>query len=110
MKQYVVDQIRPQDYESIRERLEARFGKPRLDSIYWIELPHGQLTDTQKSHSDCSPFYFAAELENDRLSCELLVRSSVILRCDCIGYATADQRNWLIAEIDAMLQELGISL
>jgi hypothetical protein len=52
----------------------------------------------------------AIELEPDRMSCELLIRSSIKIRCDCMGYATKDQRNWLIDRIDTMLNELEIVL
>ena len=110
MKQYVLDQIQPQDFEMIKGQLETRFGAPRLDNVFRIVLPPERLTGLQKTHADCGPFYFAAELENDRLNCELLVRSGSTLRCDCIGYATVDQRNWLIAEIDDLLRDSGVSL
>jgi hypothetical protein len=110
MKQYVVDQIRPEDFERIKQAVDDRFGPPKLDTVYRVVLPPDQLAAPQQGHPDCGPFYLALELLPDRLCCELLVRASRIIRCDCIGYATVDQRNWLIAEIDALLQELEISL
>jgi len=43
------------------------------------------------------------------LACELLVRTKNRMRCDCIQYATANQRNWLIELIDNMFSRLEIA-
>jgi hypothetical protein len=32
------------------------------------------------------------------------------MRCDCIAYADAVQRNWIIDVVDAMLEQLGITI
>ena len=50
------------------------------------------------------------DLQEDRIACELLVRAEQVIRCSCIGYATAAQRNWLIDCIDAILEKLDISV
>jgi hypothetical protein len=52
----------------------------------------------------------AVELEETRLSIELLVRTRNRIRCNCIAYATPEQRNWLIRRVDDMLEQLGISV
>ena len=41
---------------------------------------------------------------------ELLVRTQNRIRCECIAYATDEQRNWLIRLVDDMLAQLGISV
>lgn len=35
-------------------------------------------------------------LEESYLSCELLVRIKNNIKCDCMGYATKEQRDWLV--------------
>ncbi len=110
MKQYVVDQLRPADELRVREFLERRYGPPALGAIFWVPLEEGLLSPTQSAHRDCGPHCAAIELEGGRLSLELLIRSRQRLRCSCIAYASRAQREWLIGEIDAMLEELTISV
>ncbi len=108
MKQYVVDELRLQDVEKLKAHLDHTLPEPTLAGVYRLPLESSLLSTLQRSHSDCGPFYFALELTMDRLSCEMLVRAEQRIRCDCIGEATAAQRNWLMDTIDAMLETLGI--
>jgi hypothetical protein len=110
MKQYVIDQLRPEDLESIKSYLDERFGAKAIAGIYWIPLDSPDLTEIQADHTACQPFYFAVELLPTRLSCELLVRSRNIIRCNCIQYATQKQRNRLIDLIDGMFEHLEIKI
>jgi len=108
MKQYVIDELRAVDYESLKTYLQEHYGPAAMDGIYWIPLENGLLTDIQKDHHACQPHYFAADLDENRLALELLVRSKNTVRCDCIQYATEAQRNWLIAFIDDIFNQLTI--
>ncbi|MDM8552909.1 hypothetical protein QUF72_22710 [Desulfobacterales bacterium HSG2] len=110
MKQYVIDELRFQDYEKIRAYLDMNFGAAEIGGIYWIPLDPDTLTDVQKAHTGCQPFYFAIELEEGRIACELLVRTQNKIRCDCISYADETQRNWFIRRVDAMFDELEIKI
>jgi hypothetical protein len=110
MKQYVVDQLRHVDYESIKGYLDQRFGPAFIGGVYWVPIDPGLLSPTQSRHVECRPFFAAVELQTDRLSMELLVRTQNHIRCDCIAYATDEQRNWLIRLVDDMLAQLGISV
>jgi hypothetical protein len=110
MKQYVIDQLRLEDYEGLKAYLDERFDGSGIGGLYWIPLDESIYSDIQKAHVDCRPFYVAVELTEDRLSCELLVRTTRKMRCDCIAYADAVQRNWIIDVVDAMLEQLGISI
>ena len=38
MKQYVVDEIRPADYEKIKAYLDAEFGPAEMGGIYWVPV------------------------------------------------------------------------
>ncbi len=110
MKQYVIDELRPADYDKLRALLAERFGPPELGGVYWIPLEPEHFSAMQRSHGDCRPFYFAVELKDQSLTCELLVRTRQRVRCDCIAYATHAQRNWIVAVIDDILENLDITV
>lgn len=108
MKQYVIDELRPDDFKNLKAHLDDHYAAPGFDGLYWLPLDQTVYEGAQKKHSDCQPFYFAAELSSDRLTCELLVRTNKRVRCDCIRYATENQRNWLIRSVDAIFDRLKI--
>ena len=110
MKQYVIDELRPADYDLLKNYLDAHYIADALDGIYWIPVPDELLTGIQAAHSDCRPHYFSVELFDGRMSCELLVRTKKRVRCDCMGYADEKQRTWLIETVDAVLDQLGIQI
>ena len=108
MKQYVIDELRPDDHKKLKAYLDENLDSSNIDGIYWLPLEPGGLTDVQAGHTDCQPFYFAIELKPDILACELLIRTKSRVRCDCISYATADQLNWLVRFADGMFDKLKI--
>ena len=108
MKQYVIDEIRPEDYKEIKSYFDSNFGEAELGNLYWLPLGEEVLTSLQADHESCQPYFVALELEPEKLTCELLVRTRQRVRCDCIGYATEVQRNWIIGSIDALVENLGI--
>jgi len=108
MKQYVIDELRPTDARLLKSYLDEQHGPARLGNIYWLPLDPAHYSDFQKSHEACRPLYFAMELKDEALYCELLVRTNNHVRCDCMAYATEDQRNWLIRTLDSILERLEI--
>ena len=108
MKQYVVDELRPEDYEALKKYLDEEFGPAEMDGIYWIPVAAELLADTQIQHEQCRPHFLALDLDQSRIACELLVRSKARVRCDCIQYANEQQRNWLINLIDDIFDRLGV--
>ena len=108
MKQYIIDELRDEDFNALKTYLAKHYGAAAMGAIFWIPIENGLLTDVQKSHPECQPHYFAADLEENRLACELLVRTKSRMRCDCIRYATEAQRNWLIALIDDIFNQLDL--
>jgi hypothetical protein len=110
MKQYVVDQLRYPDYEKLKALLDQRYGEAVMGAVYWIPLEREVLSPIQLEHRECQPHVAAVELEETRLSMELLVRTRNRIRCSCIAYASERQRNWLIHIVDCMLEQLGISV
>jgi hypothetical protein len=110
MKQYVVDQLRFLDYEKLKACLDQTRGPAELGGIYWIRMENRLLTPVQAEHRECQPFVAALDLQEDRLSLELLVRTRSRIRCSCIAYADDRQRSWLIDVVDRMLAQLEISV
>ncbi len=108
MKQYVIDELRPGDYKTLKTYLDEHYGPAAMGGIYWIPAETDMLTDIQNEHKECRPHYFALDLDQNRMACELLVRTKNRLRCTCINYATENQRNRMIALIDNIFQQLEI--
>ena len=108
MKQYVIDELRSRDYQLLKSYFDEQYGPAAMNGIYWIPIGSDILTDTQSEHKACQPHCFALDLDQSRMACELLVRSKNRMRCNCIHYATGDQRNWLIERIDTILNQLEI--
>lgn len=110
MKQYLVDGLRLNDYQKLKTYLDENLESSPLGGIYWLELDEDILSPIQKTHQSCKPHIFALMLEETYLACEFLVRIKQNIRCDCMGYATHEQRNWLMDQADAILDKLEIQL
>jgi hypothetical protein len=108
MKQYVVDELRLEDYRKLKTHLDNQLGRAGLDGLYWKPMDDTLLTDTQAAHTGCAPFCVALVLTQESLICELLVRTRNRIRCECIAYATPGQLNWLVAWLDKVFSELDI--
>ncbi|MCD6185564.1 MAG: hypothetical protein J7K84_07235 [Deltaproteobacteria bacterium] len=108
MKQYRIDEFRLAEYPKIKKYFDDNFSFSDLGGLYWIPLDDNLLTDVQAAHAECQPFFFAVELEETSISFELLVRTKSRIRCDCIGYATEAQRNWLVRLADSIFNKLDI--
>lgn len=108
MKQYVIDEIRPRDYEKVKDYLDETFGDSGVDGLYWLPVDAALHAEIQSAHGACAPFFMALELSPDRLAGELLVRTRSRVRCDCIRYADRRQRDWMIQTVDAIFDRLGI--
>ncbi|MBU0991630.1 MAG: hypothetical protein KJ737_03960 [Proteobacteria bacterium] len=108
MRQYVIDELRVTDYEKIKAWLDENYGEAKIPGIYWIPVSSSLLNDIQLSHRECQPHYFAIEIESNRLSCELLIRTPKTLKCSCVAYASKKQRDWIIQFADSILEKLGV--
>ena len=67
----------------------------------------------QFEHQNCRPFRFAVELGEPVVGdCfvrfELLIRSEQTMRCACIGYATRQQRDFILGYADRLVEELAL--
>lgn len=108
MKQYVIDQLRPQDHQLVKAYLDEKAEKAVFEGLYWVDFPEDLLTTLQAGHESCHPFYFAVNLSEEKVEFELLVRSRRIIRCNCIAYATPAQRDYIIRFADEMLENLDL--
>ena len=105
MRQFVIDDLSPMERDNIDSYLKRNLKQGPMIGLYWIVLPEELLTDIQKEHTDCSPYYFGVEVEKDLVRFEFLVRSNAHLHCDCIAHATSEQRQYVLDFLDTMLAE-----
>ena len=108
MKQYVIDELRPEDHDKIQTWIADNLEHSPLGDLYWLPLDDAPLSDLQQAHTECGPHVFALELSHQSLSCELLVRTRKRVSCNCIGYATEEQFLWLIRRVDALFEAAGV--
>ena len=108
MRQYVIDELRPADFHALKTYLDDRYAVEGFEGLYRVNIPRELLSDIQEQHEDCGPHYFALELLPGQLACELLVRSQERIRCDCIGYANKEQRDWIVQVVDGFFEQLSI--
>lgn len=110
MKQYHIDELRLEDHHKLKLYLDERFGSNSVEGIYWIQMDSDMLDEVQASHLSCQPFYFALELGATSVSFEFLIRTRATIRCDCMRYANASQRQHIMHLADAIFEELGIRI
>jgi len=110
MKQYVIDELRWQDYEKIKAFLDKKLGPAEVDGIYWVSMEQELLTAVQIEHIECRPIYYIINLKPDTLSCELLLRTKSRMRCDCIRYANKAQTDRIIRFADDLMEKLEIKV
>lgn len=105
MRRIVIDELSPMECDNLDSFLKRTLQVGPMVGVFWLVMPQEQLSDNQQAHIRCGPYFCAVELENTTLCVELLVRSSSNLHCDCIAYATEDQRRFILNFIDRMLEE-----
>ncbi len=110
MKQYLIDELRYEDFEQIKNYMDEHLEASGMENLYWLPIEPELLSPMQAEHKDCHPLYFAVELRENSISCELLVRTRWRMKCDCIAYADRQQRSWLMDSLDAILEKLKISI
>ena len=78
-----------------------------------MDLPEDLLSPEQFAHRDCRPFRFAVEVGEPEVGdsfvrFEILIRSRETMRCACIDYATRQQRDFILAYADRLVEELAL--
>ena len=108
MRQYQLDEISRNDIPRVREYLDEHAIAAGVADIWWVDLQEDLLSPEQFDHRDCRPFRFAVEVGDDFVRFELLIRSRQTMRCACIGYATRQQRDFILAFADRLVEELAL--
>ena len=108
MRQYMLDEISRSDIARVRDYLNEHAQAAGLEDIWWVDLPEDLLSPEQFSHRDCRPFRFAVELGDTFVRFEFLIRSQQTMRCACIGYATRQQRDFILAFSDRLVEDLAL--
>jgi hypothetical protein len=108
MRQYILDEIRRQDIPRIRDYLGEHAQSSGLADVWWVDFSEDLLSPEQFQHRGCAPFRFAVELGDDFVRFEFLVRSQKTLRCSCIDYATRQQRDFILAFADRLVDDLDL--
>lgn len=109
MRHFVIDQLSREERENIHGYLKRTLQAGAIEGMYWLSVPDDLLGSAQRGHAPCGPFYFAVEVEEQRVVFELLVRSKSNLHCSCISYADRPQREFLLNYIDRLVEEERIT-
>ncbi len=108
MRQYLLNEINRSDYARLKDYLTEHAQASGLQDVWWVDLPSDLLSPEQFEHQDCQPHRFAIELGDDYLRIEFLIRSRNTMRCSCIGYATRQQRDFILAFADRLVEDLAL--
>jgi len=108
MRTYLIDELSSLNTKKIEEFLGEHAIRSSLDQIFWVRIPDDLLNEMQFQHSQCSPHVFAVELGSDWVKVELFVRTLKSMRCDCPGYCTGQQKNFILNFADGMIEQLNI--
>jgi hypothetical protein len=110
VRSYRIDELTSAEMQRLAERLGDPAFASGMPGLYWLPVPPDMLEAKQREHRDvCGPYAMALELRPGALSLELLVRARNALRCECIGYAGPDLAGRMIAYIDELLQDRGVT-
>ncbi|MGQ9745372.1 MAG: hypothetical protein ACUVQV_05155 [Dissulfurimicrobium sp.] len=103
MRQYMVDELRQEELNRIRNYLELNCEPSGLGGLYWLHIPEAYLSKTQLEHKSCLPFCTAIEIGSSWVKFEMLIRSRKKIRCNCIAFATSKQRQFILEFADRLL-------
>jgi hypothetical protein len=108
MRAYLIDEIRVQEMEKVKDFLKQHAIRSSLDQIFWVRIPDDLLNETQYLHTQCRPHVFAVELGPNWIKVELFVRTLKKMRCDCPAYCTPIQRDYIFRFADGIIDQLKI--
>jgi len=110
MRLYVIENLNYKDIASLKKVLDEKFGRPFLDEVYMVEIDESILTETQRSHKNCGPYFFTLTLGKTSLSAEFLIRSKMTMRCSCMGYSDDSQTLWIINLVNDIMSYACVSI
>lgn len=108
MISYLIDEVPHADLQKISSHLKETAIRSGIEDLYWVPLPEDILSERQYDHEDCKPHVFAVEIGDDWIKMEFFVRTLTDMRCTCSGYATRQQRDFIVRFAHTLIEELGI--
>jgi hypothetical protein len=113
MRQYQLDEIARKDIPRVRQYLNEHAIASSLADVWWVDLPEDLLSPEQFEHQQCRPYRFAVEVTEPEVGdsfvrFEMLIRSRETMRCTCLGYATRQQRDFILGFADRLVEELAL--
>ncbi len=108
MRQYVIDELGKDAIERIRNYLEGHCEASGLNNIFWLQMPDDILSPEQYAHKACQPHCAGIEIGDKFVSFEMLIRSRNSLKCNCISYATPQQRQFILSFADRLIEDVGL--
>lgn len=105
MRQFVIDDLSPMENDNIDSYLKRNLKPSPMIGVYWLPIPDELLTDIQKSHTECGPYYSSVEIDRHGVRFEMLIRSASNFHCPCIAYGDKKQRQYILDFIDGMIEE-----
>ena len=110
MRWYGIDDITAEDTAKLTATLTEMELTSGMDGLFWLPVPHELLSPMQREHLEsCGPHVMGLEVEENSVRLELLVRARGRMRCDCVHYAAADLRDSMIAWLENLLADMGIT-
>lgn len=111
MRNYLLEDVYEEDLAKIVDALKELELAGPIEDIFYLPIPEALLQDVQKEHlGECGPYFMALEVMENSFKIELLVRARNKIRCECVSYATSDQRSHMLDYIDKFIIDLGIHL
>lgn len=117
MRCYLIEDIKGPELEKIRAALVEKGYSGGLDDIFYLPLPEALLSDVQLAHAaECGPHVCVLEVlydevtEEGALKLELLVRARGKLRCECVLYASSEQRAHMMNLLDDIIRQQDIAV
>lgn len=113
MRCYLIEDIHQDNARKIVKALNDKGWQGPIEGIWYLPVPDSLLSEEQKAHlADCGPYMMALEkldrVEEHDFKLELLVRARNKIRCSCVAYATAAQRERMIETLDALFREQDV--
>ena len=95
----------------VRQYLKEHATASSLEDIWWVDLPEDLLSPEQFADRDCRPFRFAVEVGREWGTLRALRvphPQPKKMRCTCIDYATRQQRDFILAYADRLVEDLAL--
>ena len=108
VRQYIIDELGSDAIKRVSDYLQGHCESSGLNNLFWLQMPEDILSPEQYSHKACQPHCVGIEVGDKFVSFEMLVRSRNSLKCNCIAYATPQQREFILSFADRLAKETGI--